>query len=332
MKSQRRKALLSIAFASCIICSPIPAFSEEKGESAESVEQKILRNTQLTPELRALFLLNIARDYLNGSSKVQVERRHSSSATTRNSWWSSSTWELIFTTWNQRHPSTPSTHHGQHNLKTALPNSRVDSENIGLAQYSITLALEQLGNTTEPFQRLGLRFIALQLLRELGNSIEYDKCKKTFEAELKVFEEDQSTNEEHIRNAISILNALANSVIPVRILDYEPEGYKQTNVPSDVSPFTESEFRESEKFRLRGLRLADRLGAEKHVRRKAHRDMVIWYSKLGKVALAEKEKKVLFDLVGFEDDSILNPVPGGCGHVVWWRTTSVGTGIMCGMG
>lgn len=332
MKSQQRKALLAVTFASSILCSPMPAFSQQTVESPESIEQKILRNTQLTPEGRALYLLNIARDYLNGSSKVQVERRHSSSATTRNRWWTSSTWESIFNTWNRRHPSTSSTHQGQHNVKTALPNSRVDSENIGLAQYSITLALEQLENTTEPFPRLGLRLMALQLLRETGNSIEYEICKKIFEADLKVFEEDQSTNEEHIRNAISILNALANSVIPVRILDYEPEGYKQTNVPSDVSPFTESEFRESEKFRLRGLRLADRLGAEKHVRRKAHRDMVFWYSKLGKMALAEKEKNVLFDLVGFEDDSILNPVPGGCGHVVWWRTTRVGTGIMCGMG
>ncbi|MFX8414279.1 hypothetical protein ABTL42_19300, partial [Acinetobacter baumannii] len=83
----------------------------------------------------------------------------------------------------------------------------------------------------------------------------------------------------------------------------------------DAIAFTNDQFLESEKLRLRGLALLDRLDAKNQTRWRGHRDMVIWYRLLGKFGLAEKEKLTLFQLVGIWDDEILYPRGGVCGHL-----------------
>jgi hypothetical protein len=48
--------------------------------------------------------------------------------------------------------------------------------------------------------------------------------------------------------------------------------------------------------------------------------------------LAEKEKQILFELVGLHDDTILFPRSVGCGHVVWWEKEPNIFAVECGMG
>jgi hypothetical protein len=53
---------------------------------------------------------------------------------------------------------------------------------------------------------------------------------------------------------------------------------------------------------------------------------------MGKPELAERQKQVLFELVGVNDDSILYPQSIMCGQVAWWHPEKVEVGGACGMG
>jgi hypothetical protein len=67
------------------------------------------------------------------------------------------------------------------------------------------------------------------------------------------------------------------------------------------------EFEESQRLRLRAIKMIDRLDAKHLVRWMAHRDLVLWYRELGKLDLAEKQQQIHFELVGLNDDRILYP-------------------------
>jgi hypothetical protein len=77
--------------------------------------------------------------------------------------------------------------------------------------------------------------------------------------------------------------------------------------------------------------MIDRLDAKHLVRWMAHRDLVLWYRELGKLDLAEKQKQILFELVGLNDDRILYPKKRRMGRLVWWLLTAMSMGCACGM-
>lgn len=124
---------------------------------------------------------------------------------------------------------------------------------------------------------------------------------------------------------------MANGFIPVQIPDLNPD-LNPFERQESVGPFTEEEFKKSEKLRLRAVAIADKLSKEEHVRRKAHRDLALWYMKLGKKEQGEKEKQILFEMVDCKDDIILYAQPEACGHVVWWKKQKYESGLACGMG
>jgi hypothetical protein len=124
---------------------------------------------------------------------------------------------------------------------------------------------------------------------------------------------------------------MAYSLIPVNIPNLNPHD-SIAGRQTPLEPFTEKDFKESEKLKLRAVAMADRLDSKNHLRRKAHRDLALWYMQLGKNQLAQKEKQTLFELVGCEDDSILYPQAAGCGHVVWWKKERNIVTMGCGMG
>jgi hypothetical protein len=121
------------------------------------------------------------------------------------------------------------------------------------------------------------------------------------------------------------LNSEAYGLISIVIPDIKPTS-------TQAKSFTEEVFDTSEKLKLRAVAMTDRLDATNHLRRKAHRDLSLWYSQLGKTELAEKEKQTLLELVGTKDESILYPYVQMCGHLVWWRDPRSHDMMACGQG
>lgn len=328
-ESTRKKALLAIAFAGGMLNSQLPAFPETKVNASDSIEQKIAKNTNIAPEIRALYLLRVAREYVNNIKKSEVETRSLYLANEISKSWTPDTWEMIVSSWTNRLPASEP-------LKgVQLPNNpitvaRPTEENRLLANASINLALEQLEKSSDMFARLGLHFIAWRLYGETGSAAGVKRCSKALDADFEYYRENETFDEDQIKTTSSILNLLANRLISVTIPVSDPGEFSLRK--KEVSPFTERDFKESEMLRRRAVEMTDRLDPQNDVRRKAHRDLVLWYYLLGKTETAEIEKQILFELVGIKDDSILYPQSGTCGHLVWWRKPGYSSGGYCGMG
>lgn len=312
--STQRKALLAIAFAGGILNCSLPAISEtdRKTESdSDSVIRQIANSTIMTPEVRAFYLLKLASVCLAGTKKGAAETQFATVANNQgqNQNAISARWETFLIPW------------------APLPTFQsTDNETKTFADTATQMAITQLEKSSDKFAKLNMFFIGSQLFQHLGNTDGIRKCNRVLEESFLSCEGNSEIDEEQIRAASSVLNVIANTIVPVRVPQIS-EWERQLQ----VKPFTEKEFKESELLKLRAIAMVDRLNSQSHVRRKAHRDLSLWYAQLGKNDLAEKEKQILFELVGSKDDSILYPQSAGCGHIVWWET-KIKNSPFCGMG
>ncbi len=326
----RSKALLAIVFAGGLLNSQLPALSENKikstepvleseSKSTDSVIQQIADNASLTPEWKAFYLLLIASRYLNGDSETTVDAQFKSAATetadVRNLYHRKNFWERSLVSFADRVSEDRSSN---------MPS--ISHETFVLADTAIRKALPELHEVAEPFAKLNMYFIASRLFQKMGNTDETYKCNEILEKTFKTYEKSSTVYEDQIGAASSVLNSMANGVIAVHISD------SAQRVPqTQITATNQEDFDASQKLKLRALAMVDRLDPSNHVRRKTHRDLTLWYLQLGKDELAEKEKLVLFELVGIHDDSILYPQSLGCGQIVWWKIAS-SVGMLCGMG
>lgn len=330
-KTQRNRALLAIAFASSIASSPLPTLCGNSAESTSAIGQRIAKNAHLSPEAKVFYLLSLARDYITGSDKKQIESSFHYATTQPNSsiFRDPRSGRHLLDNWTKQ-VSEGNFFIEQVNY-TTLNQTELKKGNYALANSAIDLAVTQLEKSTDAYAKLNMYFVALRMYEKTQNAEGASKCKRIIEENVQSCETNAVIDEQRIEACYAVLNLMAALTVPVSISDRE-----QKVDPSQrkliVNSYSEKLFRESEKLRLRAVAITDRLDKEKHLRRKAHRDMSLWYLKLDETALAEKQKEVLFDLVGIHDDRILYPLEAGCGHLVWWKKENDGFGVECGMG
>jgi hypothetical protein len=331
---QQKKALLAIVFASSLLNAhlPVSAANESKSESHSLIGQKIANNSHLSPEIRAFFLLTLARDYLAGCDKKDLEARFSELANQTKAFQIPRRFRNTLDGWAQDvftgkfffvfKDNKPDPH------KT---NAEEKKQNRALANSAIDLAVSQLDTMTDKYSKLIICFIAMRIYEKTDNTTGISECKTRIDYAVKTCEAKTQIDIQEIESACTALNLLAMDIIPISITDREPKsaiGERKIH----VNPITESDFNKSEKLRLRAITLADRLGTDQHLRRKMHRDMALWYEQLGKKSLADSEKNVLYNLVGIRDEKILYPVDGACGHLRWWTLQQDMYAVDCGMG
>jgi hypothetical protein len=203
----------------------------------------------------------------------------------------------------------------------------IDKEDLLLADKALIEAVKSLEQISDEFTRLNFYFIASRLFRRAGDIDGSRKCGAVLTKAFKSSEGKSPIDEASIWACSSILNSEAYGLIPIVIPDIKPTSAQATS-------FTKEEFETCEKLKLRAVSMTDRLDATNHLRRKAHRDLSLWYSQLGKTELADKQKQTLLELVGTKNDSILYPHVQMCGHLVWWQVVPnyVLPGDNCGMG
>lgn len=302
-----------------------PAICQNKVESKGSAIQKIENDAKLTPEFRAYNLLRLASGYLAGEDTSVAGTYFRPMG--RAPWQIRRlTWEDSLVAWVDQISSEERSTKTKEVKQKLNPQSK--SDNSVMADSAIRKALGQLEKSSQTFVKLNMFFVASRLFQKMGNIRESRKYNKVLEEAFQSCEGNTPVDEEQIRTAVSILNSMSFGVIPVQIPDFKPRD--DSWVRQQPLSCTERDFRESEKLRLRAIAMVDRLPAGNHVRRKAHRDLALWYVQLDKTDLAEKEKQVLFQLVGSKDDSILYPYAADCGSLVWWVAPRI-CGA-CGMG
>ncbi len=216
------------------------------------------------------------------------------------------------------------------------PKKSVSKGNLARANLAIEDALKRIKTCKNEFIKLNVSYLASLLFQQAQNDEGVQRCNRLLDDSIQDCESSANPDEELFRAATSILYLKADSILDVPIMDVNavtisPEITVHVRTKTIIDKHSESDFQKSETLRLRAVALADKLDESSHLRRKAHRDMSLWYSHLGKTEKAEQQKQELYELLGFEDESILYPQDGGCGHVVWWRREKVGA-MGCGMG
>ncbi len=333
----RGKALLAVLFAAGMLNTQLPVLAEIKSESTtDLLIEQIASQKQISPELRAYYLLRIASGYLAGGDKDKVEAPYRSlvNGTTHSFPFREPRREAYLVSWadqiSSEEQSASSAMNAQGEAKS--DSKSIPDQNVDLADMAISSALLQLEHDTKWFAKLNLYFIASRLFRKSGNTDGVRSCNKVLEKAFQACEENSLPDPEQIRAASSVLNSMANGFIQVYIPIAEAS-VKTWLQQKPSKPFKEEDFKKSEELKLKAIALEDQLGPQNEERRRAHRDLSLWYMKFGKLELAEKEKQILFELVGFKDDSLLYPQSGSCGSLLWFQKEKVSSASeLCGMG
>lgn len=327
-ESARQRALMAILVAAGLLSST-PAVYSAPNESAVSARQlelvkKIAENRQISPEVRAYFLIRIARSILKGTDEEALEQQYV---------------RYVSGSAYSRFPERPGDFkvelhylagHIARETHTVEENKQ-EKETAETAEATLQQARLLLETSGKSFISLHLYFMLSCLFQKVGNSADSAKCLKIVDDAITGCESDFNKNANQVEAVVSILNSKSYAIIPVHISDRSKDPvYKRD--PSQSQTDWDVDFYDAEKLRLRALALVDRLPSTSQLRRKAHRDMVIWYTLLGQHQDAQKEKFVLFNMVGVYDDRILYPQSGGCGRVVWWKAEPIKDVMLCGLG
>jgi hypothetical protein len=324
-KPVRTKTLLAVAFAGGLLNSQLPAWSQGKSSASDSVIKQIANSAQIQHEKRAHELLYLATAYLTSASAAAAEKQYKASEFARMRGRQFKIREAMWIGLAEQISSEDSSYANGFKLKLATSGD----ESRSLAVAALKQALKQADQSSDEFARLNMYFIASKLFAKIGNNVEAQKCNAVLEKAFQSCEATPVPDEAHLKAASSVLDAIAYGIIPIAI---PVQNTSQARSPL-VKSFSEEDFKAAEKIRLRAAAMVDRLDAKSDVRRRVHRDLTLWYMKLGKSELAQKEKQTLFDLVGRNDDNLLYPQAQACGHLLWWqKQMETGPKIMCGMG
>jgi len=323
----RTKALLAVAFAGSMLTSQMPAFSQESPKASASVIESITKSVRGTPEEKAYYLLQLAYCYITGGNAVALETQLKSGLGhlgNSNLFRFSPRGEHPLVSW--ANSVSLLSHSAGAITPTVIGKKKISSDNRTAANNAIAAAVAQLGQGFKNIETLNLYLVASGLSRMTGNTQNEQHCTKVLNEAIRTCEVNEHADSRQIKLISSILDSMSYGLVPIRILDYQ--------VLSPVQPtgIDMKNFDECEQLKLRAAALLDRLPATDQERRKAHRDLTLWYTQLGKDEKALKEKEELFKLVGVKDDRILYPQPGSCGHPLWWSVVKVADFLKCGMG
>ncbi|HEY9774800.1 MAG TPA: hypothetical protein V6C81_13645 [Planktothrix sp.] len=327
-----KKVWLAIAFAGGMLNAQ-PAMCDQESNSTRSVIEQVDEDTQVVPEVRAYYLLRLADCYLNlgGESTALNEMGPILKGWARGMNASSLQTQLSTFASDSCLPGHANVHQDEFEPETPLTPSSMDSR----ARLALSRAMGELSVSTDNFDRLVMYFVASKLYQQAGLSDQAESCKEVFNKALSSCEKKSSVDEPTIKAAWVILNAQAFDLLPLgppdRLDNQRRNVFRERPSPI-ISKYDDLAFKQSEELKLRVASLVDRLSPGNDLRRLTHRNLVLWYQRLGKTDLADKQKNMLFELVGVHDDRILYPQIGACGHPVWWLTEPPVNKFSCGMG
>ena len=323
-----KRALMAILLAGGFLHSDAPVYSLPESNSQESgsqIVERIIQNDSLSPATRTYRLLNLAGSLLKGGNYDEVIKSfsHRSRAVTFSM---SPRMALMF----KRSWVSQANQAAKLALSPGANKPDLPEENVALVREALSKALPLIDESTDPFFRLNMYLIASGRFRELGDIENAEKCDDAIQTYIRACELDPSAHADQLEAAASVLDSEAWAYVQVPISDRRPSSARDSIVEPQAC--SDESFEKSQKLRLRALALLDKLGPESHLRRKAHRDMALWYQALGKTEMARAQKEILFDMVGIHSDEILYPQSLGCGHLAWWKVASTLKMVGCGMG
>lgn len=309
----RAKALLSVVFAGSMLTAQLPALSQAPRLASASMIDFISKSSPMPREEKAYRLLQLADIYISGIPSTVWEESVRTSAGEPDS---IREIQLLLRRENYllSWADTVSLH-SYYCGSTALSEAgrkKISIEHRVVADNAIRAAIEQLDQGSKKVESLNMYLVASGLSRITGNTRNEKKCTKVLNEAIQACVDNKTVDSAQIKVISSILDSMAYGLIPISVEDTQAQS--RWRLPA----FDLKKFDQSERLKLKAAALLDRLPASDHDRRKAHRDLTLWYTQLGKDDKALKEKEELCNLVGVKDDCILYPQSVMHGYPIWW--------------
>lgn len=333
---RKRQVAIAIMFASGSLFSTSDVIAKQPAADGSTL-QYLVSNTALSNEVRAYYLLRLADSYIEGDGRarsVSLEMK----AGTRNplQYFGFVDMEGFYEDVSYSYAKYLLTQSlakktSDKAESNSLANDEAAASNMALADDAIQAALKELKQSSNEPRKLNLYFAASKILQKKGDLAGSKRCEDAFNDMIRDAESSDKPKPELVAAANAIFGLLAKAILPVQIPTFVAGSFGEQPLAPLASPPAEA-ILDSEALLLRGLKLVDRLPSSDHNRRKAHRDMVLWYRQVGMMPQAEEQKLILFSLVGIENDSILYPQSGACGHPAWWMKPGYRSDMNCGMG
>jgi hypothetical protein len=329
------KALLAITFAGGMLSPQLPAVSQNIAPTNNSFAQRIVVDQDVSAEVRAYALLRLADAYIDNRDRSALEEEFGRKPGKSRFGFSyrHPRGEDVLVAWSKRislRANTPAvTTDAKNENGSAMQGPR--SENKALADTTLQALLLQLEQSSDKFAQLNMYLIASRLFEKAGDSAGALQCNQILENAFQACERGDQKNARELEGASSVLDSMAYGLVPIDIPDQDPREIPGFVKP-DVKTFSEAKIAKAERLKRRSVAIADRLDAQDDTRRKAHRDLALWYAEVGKPQVSEKEKEILFELVGFKSDSLMYGHQIGCGGLAWWVQNLGRSFIDCGRG
>ena len=280
-KSILKKSFVAVLFASGMLNSSLLAFSDVETVSSESVVKGIAGNTAYDAKARAYYLFRFASRLADVTDEKAVVNQFRFLTKDASKYYG---WESGLETWTRQ--ICYANHETDANVgKFFRPFT--PAENVILATTSAREAIKLLESASDEFVKLNLYFVASGLFRKLGENKDAEKCKTIVENAVRACESDQKSGDGKIRAVSSMLNSEAYGFISVQVSEVNPSVtsagvpkgryYDFWSPPVEAEIYEEKDFHDSENLKRRAILLADRLPKTDDLRRKAHRDMALWY-------------------------------------------------------
>lgn len=323
---KRKNALLAVLFAAGLLNAQFPGIAQDKPPTVETVIEGIANFHEATNEYRAYNLLLLANCLLNGDSQSHVVDLFSGVATQTNLKTIELRWQRRFDSWVKSSSLKRSTYNGSSRSSMTLDVSNSNSRERSLAIAALHEASGLLDDATDKYTKVCLYLMVSRLYEELGDKkLSTLYCTK-IEDFVKQCEIATVIDISAVHTSATVLNLMALEIVPLEIEDRKPLK------PVKVDQFSAADVTAADKLKLRAAALLDRLAESDNARRKMHRDLALWYEYFGKTEESERQKQVLFKLVGVKDPRILYPTDGMCGHLSWWVIRQDVVVERCGMG
>lgn len=313
----KNKALLAIAFAGSLLNNAPAAIAGDPVVKTDGVEKNIVQSSRIGSRGKALLLLLMAADYLEGIDKVFVQQTYAHEIDRYPRGFSRgkrvSNENLANYLVLRAHISPSDARRkksGESKTTTA-----VSAENQLLANNAIESALWQISGADSK-DNADLYFVASKLYQKNRNDEGKLHCEKLVTEFLDRSETVEKPKEADLYPGLMVLNTMAYSIVPIDV----PPDFAEENsspIPTPLTGFTQSEISESEKLHLRALAMTDKLDKTSQMRRMAHRNLALWYQSLGRTKEFEHQKSALFALIGVSDDQLLYAQHAGC-CISWW--------------
>ena len=204
---------MAILVAGALLTST-PAAHSAPNESAVSERQlelvkKIAENRQISPEVRAYFLIRIARSILKGTDEETLEQQYA---------------RYVSGSAYSRFPERPGDfkvelHYLAGHIAREAHTVEENKQEKETAEATLQQARQLLETSGKSFISLHLYFMLSCLFQQVGNSADSAKCKQIVDAAISGCESDFNNNANQVEAVVSILNAKSYAIIPVHISD-----------------------------------------------------------------------------------------------------------------